>query len=739
MADWQAFRDELESAPTRQPSFDVLRRRRRERVRRRAVAGALAVTLAGGATGVAILGEDRTAPRPLAAEAIPELNRIVNGKQVAPPKDYKDYVVTDVDFVSPVTGWALGLRCVGDACDVATWRTDDGGRTWSEPVPVAAGVPRASYADEDPAGGGVRSLRMVDGQTGYAFNPDLYVTHDGARTWRRIPRDSKVTSVSVSGDSVWFTHRGCPIAVDCDVVVETALTGDHVLHGLKVPETDGAPALVRRAGDDDAYLVTWDGASAPAAFWWTGDAGRTWRARRMPCPDATAVSMSARPERLLWLVCTTPAKRVAFASYDHGATWKAKPDPPAEGVVTDVVALNDREAYLTTQTPGAIHVYDDLEGWHKAEGTAPAYGYGNLDVVEENKLFAMGDAGELWVTEATDWTRLALPPGAPRAAATPPSAGGLGDPSVAWTGLSFVDARRGWAVGERCADGACRIELMETRDGGRAWYRTGAPERTAAAGTLSGDGEPTRWSVTFSDDRHGWITGPETFVTDDGGHRWRPDPGARSTGVVAHVTPHGDDVWAIGYRGCDDPPCDVRVLHGPREGHLIPVATPPLGEGPMDLAVADERHVYVLAQEKTVSTSDGGRTWTTSPLPACSVASVSAFGPTGLWATCTPSLAGDPQKQAYSTDGGRTWRVTDLPASGVAGHDIVAFSPTTAWRAGATRGVLLTRDGGLTWTGDPTVADAAWALTFVDARHGWLIAGNVLYRTTDGLTWQRLG
>lgn len=714
MADWDAFRSELEGAETRQPPMSALRERRRRRQQRKAIAGTLSVVLVGSATGLAVLGQN-DAPRNV--PTVSALNPVVTSTKLPPPPDYTDYVVTDVDFVSGRTGWALGLRCQGDRCDVATWRTDDGGDTWGAPLPVATGVPRSTYHDEDPSGGAVRSIRMLDGKVGYAYNPDLYVTRDGARSWTRLPRRSKVTSVaSVAPGEVWVTERGCAAGVDCDLVVTVDQHERSYGTAIDLPETNGARAIVRTDGGGHAYLVTWQDPAGGASFW-RKPPGSTWHRGEMPCQDAEAVSLSARPHTPLWLVCTSPAGRTAWRSTTSGASWEPVPGIPSEGVVTDVVGVHDTSAYVATQTPGAIWRFHSETGWSR-ENAPKAYGYANLEYFGPG-LMAMGDAGDLWFGSGP-WRRVALPPAARRAPSAPPIRG-LNDASVAWSGVAFLDAKTGWAAGERCVEDRCTVVTARTDDGGVTWAATDPTHGAFRSRT------PTRvWRIRLLDARSGWVWSPGEpgFRSETGGRTWQ--------GL-------GEDFRDIRFgRGPDGRPV-AWALYADR---LVADATGPSPRSvwePRDaplLAVGDADHAYLLG-ESVFGTADRGITWYEGRFP-CSVGSVSAYAPLKLWAVCRAT--GDAsQRQARSSDGGRTWTLSDLPGTGAATGEIVALSDTYAWRTGANRGVLVTRDGGRTWTGSPHVPDHVVSMTFADERHGWLVAGNVLYRTTDGVTWERLG
>src|SRR5436309_2847370 len=69
----------------------------------------------------------------------------------------------------------------GRYADIAAMRaTTDGGRTWHT-MPA----PHAEVGMWDPGTGSrrVQELRFANTKDGWAFNPSLFATHDGGKTW----------------------------------------------------------------------------------------------------------------------------------------------------------------------------------------------------------------------------------------------------------------------------------------------------------------------------------------------------------------------------------------------------------------------------------------------------------------------------------------------------------------------------------------------------------------------------
>ena len=182
-----------------------------------------------------------------------------------------------------------------------------------------------------------------------------------------------------------------------------------------------------------------------------------------------------------------------------------------------------------------------------------------------------------------------------------------------------------------------------------------------------------------------------------------------------------------------------------------------------------------------VYTSDSGLSWVTRVDPCPPYFRVgeqlAASGTNDLWLMCASQASGGSQAKALfrSSDGGVTWTLSaaanapalsdnvtlpattgtavgTLPTAGYVapyslGHDNLAvLSPEDAWLFPDRAGVFRTDDGGRTWALVPGLARAGLVVgasgnvVFADATHGWVCeTGAGLWRTTDGVTWQRQG
>ncbi|HZH32716.1 MAG TPA: YCF48-related protein [Pyrinomonadaceae bacterium] len=262
----------------------------------------------------------------------------------------------------------------------------------------------------------------------------------------------------------------------------------------------------------------------------TTDGGRTWAVRRAPTED-TLRDVYFVNEREGWLVCDRSiyllrtkeeARSYLLKTTDGGASWSRV------GVTgADVDVLLTRVAFI-----------DNARGWAFGEmgalyATTDGGASWSRQIVPTKHLLLGGAflaAGQLWLVGAGN-TILYNPDGARwRAGNVPATAAAAG--ATRFNAVSFVEERRGWAVGEGGL-------VLATLNGGRSWFR----QESNVDVNLS--------DVKFIDADEGWAVGAEGTIihTLDGGAHWQLEAsGTRHTLERLSVAPRAR-AWAVGFGG----------------------------------------------------------------------------------------------------------------------------------------------------------------------------------------------
>jgi photosystem II stability/assembly factor-like uncharacterized protein len=296
--------------------------------------------------------------------------------------------------------------------------------------------------------------------------------------------------------------------------------------------------------------------------------------------------------------------------------------------------------------------------------------------------------------------------------------------------VCFVDAKHGWAVGDRGT-------IWHSDDGGRRWRLQ-----------HSGVSCPLK-SVFFLDDRTGWAAGgfshPYThtstgvlLATRDGGRTWnhvarRLLPALHKIGFFD--AQHG---WAVGNASAIYPSGVFITSSGGRNWKPLPgTSTSGWSAGdfvdPHTAAVAGRRGAVAVVQRGAVEPPK------MPPFGLRAVSGVKLLKPVWGW------LVGDGGLVMLTGDLGVTWQVPpgDLPEAVARGFDFnaVAVRGPKCWIAGSpgTR-VLHTEDAGQSWVASATGQNLPiHALAFVDDLHGWAVGamGTILATEDGGRNWRR--
>jgi photosystem II stability/assembly factor-like uncharacterized protein len=331
----------------------------------------------------------------------------------------------------------------------------------------------------------------------------------------------------------------------------------------------------------------------------------------------------------------------------------------------------------------------------------------------------------------------------PAAAAAPgaPVPQGFLPSSTSWTTKA-----RGWVLGfAPCQDGRCPI-LARTRDGGRTWWRTGAPQVR-----LPEDNRRVR--VHFANGRTGLVTdGSALYVTRTGGLSWRHVEltGARPPVVLGALT-HDDHAFFVVVASASGTQLFSSPLSGDRWRPVPGVALPYRAGGDV---VADGTRTAVALTAVHRSRGywhlDNGEG--APARPPCSVDADPDLGRAAgtVYALCShhPGMGDMVKHLMRSTADGGFALFGEAPVTGITTGFAVA-SPSTAVVTAVGRTTALVHrstDGGRTWETPLILPGAPLAdLAFTDSEHGVLLrggpnlAGSEVYRTSDGgATWAPL-
>lgn len=227
-----------------------------------------------------------TAPRHIAAPAGP-----------VPP----GFGPASFTAISPSTWWLLGSApCSTPPC-TSVLRTDDAGHSF-----VGTPAPRTTR---------VAQLRFANVADGFAFSPQLWVTHDGGAHWHQVRLGGAVTEVATANGFAYalvrYGHRGL------GRLERSALGSDA---WTTLPAAGSAFAGLWAHGQD--VLVGSDGGRSLAV---SHNAGVSFTAHGAPSSLPCDYEEPSSP--VIWAHCATGTESATWRSGDAGAHFHAVPGP----------------------------------------------------------------------------------------------------------------------------------------------------------------------------------------------------------------------------------------------------------------------------------------------------------------------------------------------------------------------------------------------------------------------------
>ena len=431
-------------------TFDLIKRRaRRRKIRRLAITATSAAVIVAAAvtvpqvvnlpvlnqnpTSAAQAGHSATATPtgPGRTESSATVPRPSSSSIAAPvPANFRP---TSVTFIGTRTGWVIGQastpgHCATQYC-TSMARTDDGGGTWTGvPAPVT-GAPDGAT--------GVSQIRFLNLTDGWAFGPELWVTHTGGQTWTQVNTHGlRVTDLETVGSRVFALFASCSGSGQAFAAGCTSFT----LYSSPASGNDFTPVGATTTGLTDG---TADGAASEAAsLVLTGSRGY------LLAPDGTlyagpvngsaawprvgalissctvgaaqldgqpwqallgAVSAKEVNAKELLVACTSAGasgaatqNKQVFSSPNGGISWLRLAQAPAAGVAYSLAASPSGTTVLGTDR-GIDVLAADAIAWQLATlaGGGPAGGFGYVGMTTDAQgvaLPANPSAGTVWFT-----------------------------------------------------------------------------------------------------------------------------------------------------------------------------------------------------------------------------------------------------------------------------------------------------------------------------------------------------
>lgn len=590
------------------------------------------------------------------------------------------------DFASDLRGWA-----VGEGGTILA--TGDGGKTWNAQFSgTRLALNQVAFANDSvgwAAGsvgemlltldGGAHWQRFSSGQssavTGIAaFDASsaafhagsfTYLTRNGGRTWARLSGPNDETSVHVATPSTWWSVSAGALWVRTQDKDWAAVPPPPPAHGQLLRQPDSVQALDARTalvrGYEAGYILD-DGYPRYVfrrIFWWTSDAGITWREISLPTTDSFQELKLLRDGTLL-----LPAGYFgdsARISTDQGQSWTTvrRPSLAVNTYPTSIEVFSARR-FMVRDSSGAHHFSTDGgASWLRGEVGGPVNAAMNsiwffnsregLAISSEGHYLKTANGGLTWTqasaTATFGWSRMQFLPGSDTGWVVS-RMGAIyktGDRGATWLSpvqptsvptefvvdFHFVDAQKGWAVASQ--PGSTGGAIYASEDGGSSW------QPLTSTGGLFG-----LVGIRFADASNGVAVGPAgyVYVTADAGKTWSPKPTGTERGLRRVSFANANLAVAVGDGGV--------ILRSVDRGQTWSRVNSPTANTLLDVRFTSSSRGYAVGDGGTLlTTNDGGLTWTVRDtgvsLPLRSVFFIDAY---------TGWVVGDGGAILVTTDGG---------------------------------------------------------------------------------------
>lgn len=271
--------------------------------------------------------------------------------------------VSDQEF------WVLGSApCAAGRCPTIVRTTDSGQQFFALPPPPLPPVP--------PPGGPYTdccSLAFATSRDGYLYGGTTFVsTHDGGASWQS---DSlgKIGAFATSGGYVYLTTEQCLPGLCRVTLIRSPVWEDKwtqlAMPIQEIPASEQgdpyAPGVVMAAHGSSLWVIAMNGPTQQTATTTSAissNDGGTFRSAAAPCNFASPVKVEPTSSSVVWAVCATGMRALAFRSVDGGFTFEQLTNAPELVNSAQLAPRSDTAAFLDTAGAGSPNLYETTDG-----------------------------------------------------------------------------------------------------------------------------------------------------------------------------------------------------------------------------------------------------------------------------------------------------------------------------------------------------------------------------------------
>ena len=347
-----------------------------------------------------------------AADAVMTAGNASASGSPPPPAGFE---ADSASFVSAQAGFVLGSRgCSLLPCKALLEKTANGGATWAKVA--APNVKLVPPFTTTPATA-VSTVRFANKNDGWLFNPGLWQTTNGGKTWRRVALSGEAAALAVSGGEAYVSIHNANGSFVTAKLYKSAVGSTTWTQVRGVAPQNDLTAFGHSA---------WAGVAPD--LWTTVNSGKTWTKLSFKCPagvlSPSAVAASSPSD--IAIACSDQGYpqpgfsiKEVFTSTNGGKTFHLQGKPSEAGQVYQLAMVPGNPKVLTLEAAsGATFLDRSVNGgktWAQAEffdgGTgmrdlayvSPATGY--IVHVSDSPALAYGlgllkttNAGKTWRT-----------------------------------------------------------------------------------------------------------------------------------------------------------------------------------------------------------------------------------------------------------------------------------------------------------------------------------------------------